>query len=142
MQKNENRLCPLPYEEVLEDIINPFHAFPGPCTGILILITMLIPDCVRVSLQLIHYMLSSRQVWPDASSVLQTIMDMYYSCHLVTVWRVLTAATLWSGRVWAFCWVDSQNSGGVDVLAWIKTVRLYMITMPYKTRRATTQQCM
>ena len=23
----------------------------------------------------------------------------------------------WLGRVWAFCWVDSQNSGGVDVLA-------------------------
>ena len=26
IQKNENRLCPLPYEEVLEDIINPYTA--------------------------------------------------------------------------------------------------------------------
>ena len=33
----------------------PFHAFPGPCPGILILITMPIPDRVRASLQLIHY---------------------------------------------------------------------------------------
>ena len=27
MQKNENRLCPLPYGEVLEDIINPFKPY-------------------------------------------------------------------------------------------------------------------
>ena len=26
MQKNENRLCPLPYEKILEDIIRP-HKF-------------------------------------------------------------------------------------------------------------------
>ena len=47
--------------------------------GILILITMPIPDRVRASLQLINYMLNSRQVWPDASSVLQNIMGVYYS---------------------------------------------------------------
>ena len=33
--------------------INPFHAFPGPGSGILILTTMPIPDRVRASLQLI-----------------------------------------------------------------------------------------
>ena len=31
------------------------------------------------SLQLIHYMLNSRQVWSDDSSVLQNIMGVYYS---------------------------------------------------------------
>ena len=34
-------------------MINPFHAFPGPGSGILILTTMPIPDNVRASLQLI-----------------------------------------------------------------------------------------
>ena len=57
----------------------PFHAYPGPCPGILILITMPIPDRVRASLQLIHCMLNSRQVWPDASSVLQNNIGVYYS---------------------------------------------------------------
>ena len=47
--------------------------------GILILITMPIPDRVRASLLLIHYMLNSRQVRTDASSVLQNIMGVYYS---------------------------------------------------------------
>ena len=59
--------------------VNPFHAYPGPCPGILILITMPIPDRVRASLQLIHCMLNSRQVWPDASSVLQNNIGVYYS---------------------------------------------------------------
>ena len=59
-------------------MFNPFHAFPGPCPGILILITMLILDSVRASLQLIHYMLNSCQVWFDTSSVLQNIMGVYY----------------------------------------------------------------
>ena len=59
--------------------INPFHAYPGPCPGIFILITMPIPDRVRASLQLIHCMLNSRQVWPDASSVLQNNIGVYYS---------------------------------------------------------------
>ena len=35
--------------------INPFNVLPGPCPGILILITIPIPDRVRASLQLIHY---------------------------------------------------------------------------------------
>ena len=56
--------------------INPFHAFHGPCPGILIQITMPIPDRVRASLQLIHYMLNSHQVWSDASSVLQNIITV------------------------------------------------------------------
>ena len=64
---------------IIRSLINPFHVFPGPCPGILILITMPIPDRVRASLQLIHCMLNSRQVWPDASSVLQNIISMYYS---------------------------------------------------------------
>ena len=59
--------------------LNPFHAFPGPCLGILIPITMPIPDRVRASSQLIHHMLNSRQVWSHASSVLQNIMGVYYS---------------------------------------------------------------
>ena len=59
--------------------LNPFHAYPGPCPGILILITMPIPDRVRASLQLIHCMLNSRQVWPDASSMLQNNIGVYYS---------------------------------------------------------------
>ena len=63
----------------LEYTLNPFHAYPGPCPGILILITMPIPDRVRASLQLIHCMLNSRQVWPDASSVLQNNIGVYYS---------------------------------------------------------------
>ena len=60
-------------------MVNPFHAYPGPCPGILILITMPIPDRVRASLQLIHCMLNSRQVWPDASSVLQNNIGVHYS---------------------------------------------------------------
>ena len=65
-------------------MLNPFHAFPGPCPGILILITMPIPDRVRASLQLIHYILNIYQVWSDASSVLQNIMGVYYSA----IWRL------------------------------------------------------
>ena len=72
---------------------------------------MPILDRVRASLQLIHYMLNSGCV-QCASKHYGRVLQ----CHL-TVWQVPTAATLWSGRVWAFCWVDSQNSGGVDVLA-------------------------
>ena len=40
---------------------------------------MPIPDRVRASLQLIHCMLNSRQVWSDASRVLQNIIGVYYS---------------------------------------------------------------
>ena len=42
---------------------------------------MPIPDRVGASLQLIHCMLNSRQVWPNASSVLQNILGvlLYYS---------------------------------------------------------------
>ena len=40
---------------VCSENINPFHAFPGPGSGILILTTMPIPDRVWASLQLIGY---------------------------------------------------------------------------------------
>ena len=74
---------------------------------------MPIPDRVRASVQLIHYMLNSRQCGPMHPACFKTL----WACttvHLVTVWRVPTAAVLWT---WAFRWVDSQNISGVDVLA-------------------------
>ena len=78
---------------------------------------MPIPDRVRASLQLIHYYAEQS---PSVVRCIQRALKHYgrvLQCHVMTVWPVPTAATLWLGRVWAFCWFDSQNSGGVDVLA-------------------------
>ena len=91
---------------------------------------MPIPDRVRASLQLIHYMLNSRQVWSDGSIVLQNIMGVYYSAiwWLFSGYRLL----LRSGQAvyGHFVGLIHKTVGGVDVFAWIKTVRLYTITMP------------